>query len=76
MKQINNSECLNDFGQYIRTERERQKIYQTEMAQMLGISQAYYSMIEQGKREIDLVLAIRLCSILKLSLQDFVTKYI
>lgn len=77
MKRIENSECLADFGQFIRGARERQGIFQSEIAAQLGITQSYYSIIERGSkdRNVDLVLALKICQILKIDLNDFIKQY-
>lgn len=72
MKQIDNSECLCDFGELIRKERERRELTQSEVAQMVGIHQTYYSKLELAKREVDLVTAIKICKALGLDLSDFI----
>jgi DNA-binding XRE family transcriptional regulator len=75
MKIIDNSECLIGFGEFIREGRERKHLYQSEVASQLGITQAYYSHIEQGKRNVDLVVAMRICQILDLDLKDYIHAY-
>lgn len=76
MKIIDNSECLKDFGKYIRDKRESKGILQSEMAKQLKITQAYYSMIERGERNLDLIVAINICNILGLNLQTFIKRYL
>ena len=76
MKKIENSECLVDFGNYIKEARKWRNINQKEIAEELGISQAYYSMIERGEREVDLVLAIDICRVLHLDMRDYIKKYL
>lgn len=72
MKRIDNSVCLCDFGEWIRKERERKELSQTEVAQMVGIHQTYYSKIELAKREVDLVTAMNICKALNLDISDFI----
>lgn len=72
MKKLDNSECLSDFGEFIRIERERKELTQTEVAQMVGIHQTYYSKIELAKREVDLVTAMNICKALNIDLSDFI----
>lgn len=76
MKIIENSECLKEFGSYIKEARQWRNITQTEIAQQLGVSQAYYSFIENGEREVDLVLALKICQELRLDMRDFITKFL
>lgn len=77
MKKIENSECLIGFGKFIKEGREKQDMFQSEVATSVGISQPYYSMIEQGAKErnVDLVLALKICQVLKLDINDFIKQY-
>ena len=72
MKKIENSECLSDFGEWIRRERERRDLSQAEVAKMVGIHQTYYGKIELAKRVVDLVAAMNICKALGLDLSDFI----
>lgn len=76
MKTIDNNECLADFGKFIREKREKTNLYQTDMAKLLGISQVYYSHIERGLRNVDLVLALKICQILNLDLNEYISSYL
>ena len=75
MKKIENSECLNGFGQFIKEGRERRDMLQAEVASLAGISQSYYLLIEKGERNVDLILAMKLCQILRVNLNDYISKY-
>lgn len=75
MKKLDNNECLCDFGEFIRTERERRELTQTEVAQMVGIHQTYYSKIELAKREVDLFTAMAICQALRIDLSDFIKSH-
>ena len=59
------------FGSFIRDGRLRKKLSQKEVAAKLNISQVYYCHIEIGKRNIDLALALEICKVLELDLNDF-----
>ncbi len=76
MKEIKNSECLVDFGKYIKDAREGKQINQIEIAELLGMTQSYYSRIERGQREVDLVTAMRICRVLSLDMKTFIAKYL
>ena len=76
MKKIDNSECLISFGEYIKSARELKGYTQQEMAESLEIRQSYYSMIENGQKNIPLVLALKICSELKINMNDFMKHYI
>lgn len=77
MKKIENSECLIGFGKFIKEGRKKRDMYQSEVAELVGISQPYYSMIEKGTedRNVDLVLALKICRVLRLDISDFVKQY-
>jgi transcriptional regulator with XRE-family HTH domain len=77
MKRIENSECLIEFGKFIKEGRLKQDMFQSEVATLVGITQPYYSMIENGSKErnVDLVLALKLCQVLKLDINDFIKHY-
>ena len=74
MKKIDNNECLlYDFGEFIRSARERKGLSQEEVAQIVGIHRTYYGKIELAKREVDLITAMAICKALNLDLSDFVS---
>jgi DNA-binding XRE family transcriptional regulator len=77
MKKIENSECLIGFGKFIKEGRRKRDMYQSEVAELVGISQPYYSMIEKGTedRNVDLVLALKICRVLRLNISDFTKQY-
>lgn len=77
MKKIENSECLIGFGKFIKEGREKKDMFQSEVAALVGITQPYYSMVERGAkdRNVDLVLALKICQALDLDLSDFIKQY-
>lgn len=75
MKNIDNQECLNKFGEFIKKGRENRGMYQREVATLAGTSQVYISQIEQGQRNVDLTLALKICQILRLDLNEFIKQY-
>ena len=77
MMKIDNSECQMSFGRFIREARKRKDLLQTEVAQLVGIPQSYYSVIENGAkdRNVDLVLAIKICQVLEVDFSDFTKQY-
>lgn len=77
MKKIENSECLKSFGRFIRSRREAKGMLQTEVAQMVGITQAQYSAIENGdvRRRVTLTVAMRICQVVDLDISDFIKTY-
>lgn len=76
MRKLDNRECLNGFGDFIRAGRLQNKLLQREVAEQLGISAPYYCDIENGKKNVDLVVAMEICQILNIDLSDYISKYI
>lgn len=72
MKKTENSECLGDFGELVRRERERQDLSQEELGAMVGLHRTYIGKIELAKRVVDLTTAIQICKALKVDLADFI----
>ena len=75
MNSIERKECIGSFGDFIKEHRLKKDMLQQDVAEAVGISQSYYSLIERGEREADLMLAIRLCRALRVDLGNFVKKY-
>lgn len=75
MRHINSHDCHVRFGKFIREGRLKKDLYQQELADMLGISQSYVSKFEQGERDIDLALAMKICEILDLDMKKFVDSF-
>lgn len=72
MKKLDNSVCLSDFGEWIKTARGRKGLSQAEVAFGAEIAQSQYSRIESVEREVDLMTAMRICQVLGLDLSDFI----
>ena len=66
------AKCNKDFGTFIRSAREKQGLYQEDVATAAGITQVYYSHIERGMRNVDLSLALTLCDILNIDMNVFI----
>ena len=58
------------LGTVLRKKREELGLQQTQMAQEIGISQAYYSYLERGERNPDFYLVWMICKVLGLSLNE------
>ncbi len=71
MNLANDAQFAEKFGEFLLNGRLSQGLSQTEIAEMVNIGQPYYSYIEKGQRNVDLVLAMNLCKNLKLDLNDF-----
>jgi transcriptional regulator with XRE-family HTH domain len=66
-----NNEYAEEFGEFIREGRVKRKITQKEVADKLGVSQSYYSLLERGERRFDLEMADKTCGILGINRHDF-----
>lgn len=71
---MNNTEkerMAREFGRYIREARERKGLIQAEVAEQIGVSRAYYTLIETGNRDIYFTTAMKICEVLNLNIDDF-----
>ena len=75
MKAIEKEQVTMEFGRFVRDARERKGMTQADTAERLGVSRSYYTMIEAGDREIYFTLALNICRVLDLNINDFV-KYL
>lgn len=71
MKQINKETIATEFGSFVREARERKGLIQAEVAEQLGVSRSYYTMIEAGSRDIYFSLAVNICRVLDLNINEF-----
>ena len=67
------SEIQKKLGKIIKNKREELHIKQTEVANELGISQAYYSYIERAERDQDFYLVWRICGLLQIPFYSIVS---
>ena len=68
-------ECHRQFGAFIKSARRELKLTQQEVATIVGVDRSYYSRMENGERDIDLPIALRLCESLGLDINDFTRLY-
>lgn len=68
---MDTKEISQSFGMFIRDGRLKKNLLQKNVAATLNISQVYYSYIENGSRNVDLPLALEICRVLDLDLNDF-----
>lgn len=59
------------FGNFVKTARLAKSMTQHEVATAAKIEQAYLSKIELGRREPTLSIALRLCDVLGLDINDW-----
>lgn len=71
---MDNEKIAVEFGNFVREAREKQGLYQFEVAQQLGVSRSYYCYIETGSREIYFSLALKICNVLKLDFNEFLKR--
>lgn len=76
MKDLDKEKIAVEFGAFIREARERQGLLQADVAEKLGVSRAYYCFIEAGKRDIYFAMAMDICRVLKLNINDFAKRMI
>lgn len=74
MKQIDKDKFSKEFGAFIREARESQGLLQADVAKKLYISRVYYTYIENGQRDIYFLLAVKICDVLHLNINDFVKR--
>lgn len=72
MKTIDKEKVVVEFGRFIREAREMKGLLQADVAEKLGVSRSYYGHIESGNREIYFTLAINICRVLDLDMNDFI----
>lgn len=71
MKMVDKEKIVKEFGAFVREAREKKGLYQADVAEQVGISRVYYTHIEAGNREIYFALAINICRVLDLNINDF-----
>lgn len=59
------------FGNFIKQARLRKNLTQSEVATKAHIEQAYLSKVERGVREPSLNIALRICDVLGLDINDY-----
>ena len=74
MKMIEKEKIAKEFGAFIREARENKGIYQADIAEQLGVSRSYYTMIEAGNREIYFSLAVNICAVLGVNINEFMKR--
>lgn len=74
MKTFEKEAVANEFGRFVREARERRGMTQYEIAEQLGITRSYYTMIEAGNRDIYFSLAMNICKVLNLDINEFMKR--
>lgn len=74
MNTVSKEKISKEFGQFVREAREKKGLYQADIAEQLGMSRGYYTHIEAGNRDIYFTLAINICRVLDLDINDFIKR--
>lgn len=76
MKQNAPEQINRSFGEFIRLRRTQLNLNQHEVAARADTTQGYLSKIENGEREPTLTLALKICDVLGLDINEFAKQYI
>lgn len=63
---------LQKFGENLRKIREKAELSQEQIAYEAGFSRSYYTEVETGKRNISLLNILKICSFLKIEINDII----
>jgi len=63
---------LQKFGGNLRKIREKAELSQEQVAYEAGFSRSYYTEVETGKRNISLLNILKICSFLKIEINDII----
>ncbi|MEI2739377.1 MAG: helix-turn-helix transcriptional regulator [Chitinophagaceae bacterium] len=63
---------LQKFGENLRKIREKAELSQEQVAYEAGFSRSYYTEVETGKRNISLLNILKICSFLKIEINDII----
>lgn len=72
MAAFKRDETLRAFGAIIKDARLNKGLYQREVAEMMGVTEACYSQIERGKRDLSFTTALNICAILGINFNKFI----
>ena len=67
---------VQSFGEFIRSGRLRLNLTQGDVADRVGVNQGYISRVESGEREPTVTIALRICDVLNLNINDFAIDFI
>ena len=71
MNTLDKEKIAVEFGAFVREAREKKGMLQSDVAEQLGVSRAYYCYIESGSRDIYFSLGLKICAVLDLNINDF-----
>lgn len=64
------------FGKFIKAARIKRGLTQEQVAEHSNLSQSHINRWEKGERNIDFNKAVKLCTILRVNVQDFLDDYV
>jgi transcriptional regulator with XRE-family HTH domain len=64
------------FGEFIKLRRLQLNLTQYEVATKAGTTQGYLCKVENGMREPTITLALKICEVLNLNINDFASDYL
>lgn len=64
------------FGGFIKTVRIKRHLTQEDVARHVGVSQAHINRWEKGVRNIDFNKAVKICTVLRVDIRDFLNDYV
>jgi transcriptional regulator with XRE-family HTH domain len=67
---------VQSFGEFIKARRLQLNLTQYEVAAKAGTTQGFVSKVEAGEREPTVTLALKICDVLGLDINDFASSYI
>ncbi len=65
-----NPKSQEEFGRNLREIREKRKLLQEQVAELVGISVSYYAGIERGEENPSFAVIRQLCKVLKINSSD------
>lgn len=70
---MNKEKLLKQFGTNVKIERLRQNLSQEQVAEIMGVSHAYYASIERGKENMSLGKVLELAEYLNVDIEKLLT---
>ena len=67
---------VQSFGQFIKSRRLQLSLTQQEVAAQAKIAQSHLCKVENGVREPTVTIALRICDVLGLNINDFASEFI
>ena len=71
MPTIEKEKISKEFGAFIREGRLKKGLSQEDVATQVDIKRTYYTLIEEGQRQVYFALALNICNVLDLDIGKF-----